>query len=439
MKLMAGFGKADVSPPPNGGGMDLRILGFWYERDKPYGPVHDPLYARAAAFAAGEDVVCLVSVDMIGDGEGFGAIARGRIEKALRIPAERVVIACTHSHTTPTAAFSDRPANDEWLNQLAGGILDATQQAVRSLKPCTLSLAEGTLSGVALNRRLQSCREAICALQSPEKERHGLLDETLRVAVARQEDGSTKGLVVNYACHPVTVQTQPIISADFPGAAMSLLEKRAGVSLFTNGGCGDVNPVRVGSFEDVEWTGRKIAAAAEEVMDSTGGMKPGELKRVRALRRRISLPRREIPAAKDLEREASRLEAEAVAVGPFDPKTMTEHPGRELFMVNEQLAVARMPDRIEAEIQAIEIGEWLLVGIPGEIVGCLAADIRRAASAHKTWVVGYANGYIGYILTRDAFEVGGYEVRPGRWSCLAPGAGETLRDAAVELIRELES
>ena len=53
--MRVGFGKTDVSPPPGGGDMDLRVLGFWDGRALRYGPVHDPLCARAAVFAAGDD------------------------------------------------------------------------------------------------------------------------------------------------------------------------------------------------------------------------------------------------------------------------------------------------------------------------------------------------------------------------------------------------
>ena len=98
-----------------------------------------------------------------------------------------------------------------------------------------------------------------------------------------------------------------------------------------------------------------------------------------------------------------------------------------------------MPREIEAELHALEIGDWLLVGIPGEMVCALGDDIRRAARSHRVWVVGYANGYIGYVVAREAFDIGGYEVRPGRWSILAPGAGEMVRDAAVGVIRAIET
>jgi hypothetical protein len=97
-----------------------------------------------------------------------------------------------------------------------------------------------------------------------------------------------------------------------------------------------------------------------------------------------------------------------------------------------------LPGSLPAEIHALEVADWLLLGVPGELVGCLGQDIRAASRKHRVWVVGYANGYLGYFATRASFEAGCYESFPGRWSRLAPGSSETLRDAAVQLIREIE-
>lgn len=441
MGLDAGFGKVEVTPPSGGGPLDLRILGYWFERDKAYGEIHDPLYARAAAFGSGADVVCIVSVDMIADGEGFGALARSRIEKRLGLAPERVMIVCTHSHTTPTTAFSDRAASGEWLNQLADGISSAVETAVSAMEPCALSLVESKLSGISVNRRAQWCGKGEEVLSAAARERHCFLDDTLRLAVAYGKNNVAIGALLNYALHPVTVQTQPIISADFPGVATAMLEKQVGVSLYTNSGCGDVNPVRKGDFEAVAWTGGRIGECAAGMMAGGRELRRIGNGRIRGVRREVLLPRREMPDVKVLEREAARLEREAEAAGPVttEQKRSYDHPGWNLFNVREQLAVARMPAEITTEVQVLEVGEWLMVGVPGEMVGCLAADIRASVVAHEGWVIGYANGYIGYVVTCDAFDVGGYEVRPGRWSLLAPGAGELLRDAAIALVREFEA
>lgn len=433
MKLSIGFGKVDVTPPEGGGTEDLRVLGFWYERAKRYERIHDPLHARAAVFAAGDDVACIVSVDMIGDAVGFGVHARACIHKTLGIAPERVMVACTHCHTSPeTIGVSGHPVAQTWLDRLADGIVEAVKQAAKSLSPRALCMAERHLEGVSVNRRERYRGDAKNSTASKK-------DDVLRLAWAQAAQGDIPGALVNFACHPVAVQTQPFISADYPGLAMSMLEERVGVSLFTNGAAGDINPARKDGLEDVTWAAEAIASAANEVLESAPQTEWAEAAGIQGVTKRIRLPRRAMPRVGELEREKARLEAEVAAAGDLNPRTYPDHPGAKLHRVNEQLAVAAMPDEIEAELQAIEIGDWLAIGIPGELVCSLGDDIRQAAERHNAWVIGYANGYIGYMLTRDDFDLGGYEVCPGRWSVLAPGGGEMIRDAAVELIRQIES
>ena len=443
MKVRIGFGKVDVTPPPNGGGeLGLRVLGFWYERAKRYGPIHDPLHARAMAVAAGDDVACIVSVDMIGDAVGFGERARERIHEELGIPPECVMIACTHCHTSPeTIGVTGHPVAEEWLHKVADGILEAVTQAVNSLVPERLCVSEQRLEGVSVNRRAPylTGNSGASSLDDAQLRRAVMKDDVLRLAWAQSDEGKASGVLVNFACHAVAVQTRPFISADYPGLAMAMLEERVGVSLFTNGADGDINPARRNGMEDVRWTAERVAWAARAALESPPLAAWSDVARIRGVTRRIRLPRRPMPPVAELERQRAQIEREVAAARDLDPERTPDHPGRRLYDVNEQLAVAAMPREIEAELHALEIGDWLLVGIPGEMVCALGDDIRRAARSHRVWVVGYANGYIGYVVAREAFDIGGYEVRPGRWSILAPGAGEMVRDAAVGVIRAIET
>lgn len=429
MALTVGFGKVDISPPPGGGEGDLRILGFWYERDKPYGEVRDPLFARAATFSDGERAVCVVSLDLIADNEGIARRSRERLSRELGVPPERALIACTHSHNTPVSGFSDRAPVEAWIAQVVDAVVAAVGRALEGARPAELSLVETAAPGFAENRRARHVG-ADGPLSAEARERHAFLDETLRMAVAR-DTGGPFGVLMNFAMHPVATQTQPFITADYPGVLTALLEERLGAALFLNGACGDVNPTRKGALEDAAFLGRGLADAALNALDR------GPTRRadgpVRGARRVLDLPRRNVEDAGEIEAEIARLERAAAEAGPVDPDD-PDHPWRQLYLARERLAVARMPETIPAEVQVLAVGDWRVVGVPGELAACLGADIRRAGA---DWVVGYANGYAGYILTEDAGAVGGYETTPARWSPLAAGAGEALRDAATELIGEM--
>lgn len=432
MELRCGFGKSDISPPPDGGGMDLRILSFWYDRAGRYGEVRDPLYARAAFFESAGEAACIVALDLIGDAVGLTARIRERVNDILAMPAERVMVLCTHAHATPeTIGLTGHPVHEAWLDTLVTGAAEAVRQAAADAEPCRVRLGEDALHGVVHNRAAQWESDRMQRLGPTERERYGILDEALRVAAFLRDDGSEAGVLFNFACHPVCVQARDFISADWPGAALALLE-RDRPAMFLNGACGDADPVRMKGTEALEWTGRAVADKVAEILSDPDAMADADGCAVRSARKVVRLPRREIADVEGLEREARELETKAAAAPP-GPDGADNALHERLFDIREQLAVARMPGTLPAEIHLLAVGPLLVAGVPVELAACLGDDIRHAA-ARPSWVVGYANGYIGYCVPRASYEVGGYETTPARWSPLAPGAAEILRDEAVALV-----
>jgi len=438
--MRIGFAKVDITPPlPSEQDRDLYLLGFWHERAKPYDRIADPLHARAVVFSDGKDLACLVAVDLIGDALGLGDDARVRIERSLGIPPERVMIACTHAHTTPeTIGLTQPPISKRWRQSTVARIEQAVAQALHSLQEQQMFLLERRIPGLTVNRRAQrvSGHPEWAQLGHDAKSRAAAVDETLRLLRTGEKDNPA-GIVANFGCHPVAVQTQPFISADFPGVLTRELEQHAETALFTNSATGDLNPFRKEGWKDAEFTGKALAQEALVCLQHDHGVER-ETSPIRCAVEQLELPRRDLPPLEGLLDQKRELENQ-LAAEPDSPVDAPGHPGARLFRLNEVIALHSFPERLTAEIQALRIGSWIVVGIPGELFCCLGDDIRAAARNGKTWVIGYANGYLGYIAPLDAHRLGGYEVSVARWSPLAPGAGETVRDRAVQLVRRLEA
>jgi hypothetical protein len=50
----------------------------------------------------------------------------------------------------------------------------------------------------------------------------------------------------------------------------------------------------------------------------------------------------------------------------------------------------------------------------------MGMEIKRRSKPLRGVPVGYANGYLGYIVPPDSWERGGYEVELGPWSKVGP-------------------
>jgi hypothetical protein len=85
------------------------------------------------------------------------------------------------------------------------------------------------------------------------------------------------------------------------------------------------------------------------------------------------------------------------------------------------------------EITVLAFGNVAFVALPCEFFTELGRRIKKASPFEYTFVCTHADGSWGYIGEKHNYEEGGYEMTS---SLFAPGSGETLADAAVELLRE---
>jgi hypothetical protein len=93
----------------------------------------------------------------------------------------------------------------------------------------------------------------------------------------------------------------------------------------------------------------------------------------------------------------------------------------------------------KAEVQVLRLDEYACVGLPCELFVELGLQLKERAHPGHALVFGLANGMVGYVPTREAFERGGYETTFLDSSCLAPEAGERLVEAGLGLIRLAQS
>ena len=75
--------------------------------------------------------------------------------------------------------------------------------------------------------------------------------------------------------------------------------------------------------------------------------------------------------------------------------------------------------------------------MPAEYFVEFQIQIKTATYPRRSFVVGGANGMMGYLPTRAAFSRGGYETTLGPPSIMAPGTGERIADTVIALIKEV--
>ena len=425
----AGFARLDITPHlgvPISGGWKMRTgSGLW-----------DPLYVCAVAFGDGERSAVVLSLDNLGMGGDQGLSFPEEVAQLLGIPEACVIVCCTHSHTTPSAAL-----DAEYRAWLLRRCRDAAQLAIQDCKPVTdVRWAEGEAGGVAFVRRYKMTDGTVLT-NPPGAEQEKILgpacenDDSVRVIRILRED-APEICVVNFQAHPDNIGGD-WYSADYPGALRNTVEVLCPNSrcIFLNGAEGQMitsnaqAPRIPASYEKAvaigEKLGHRVAELAKETV-STGmtglsfGRKTAHMRTKRdpnmlpEAQRRLALHQQ----GKDLEIHPSQKIA----------NYLLAEARRQVSLNEKQL------DEILAEVSAVSFCGLALVGIPGEPFNEVGKRIRKDSKFPATCVMCMANGSLGYMPMTADHNQGSYEDRA---TPFGPGSAEHLADTASALVAAL--
>ncbi len=432
--LLAGAAKANITP----------YVGAWMAgfagRDHGCEGIHDDLHARAIVLQAGETAVGLVGCDLIGLSPDSVARIRERAEAGCGIPADHVMVSCTHTHSGPTVGPLRHPGLDvELVHVIERKVAGALIAASRSMAEAALGVGKGTTS-IGINRRERQPDGSMRLGKHP----GGPVDPEIGVLRVNRADGSAIAIAATHSCHPVTLGGSNYwISADYPGQVAALVESvhPGAICPYFNGTCGNINSVPVGgTFADARRLG---IIAGSEALRVAEGIEPEPEVELAVKSVVVEAPLAELPPAEEVREWLAKREAELDRLLAEGGISQVQHDHDLLVLWARD--VLREHERGECrrtrplELQALRLGDALLVTTPGETFVEIGLAIKAASPLPHTFVLGYTNGNVGYIPTAAAFGEGGYEVERayqfyGIYN-FAPGVEQAVTDAGIALAK----
>lgn len=408
--IQAGTSTTDITPEQ---GEDLS--GFAARAGKKTAGIHDRLFSRWLYLGHGPDRALISSNDILSLSRGFYQSLRGVVSEATGIAPRAVCVATSHTHSGPAPVRLRHCGrmSPGYVRTLKSRLGAAGAQAPRAPVPVRIGVAKTTAS-YAENRR------------DPAK---GAVDRDLFVvAVDHARTGAPVATVINYACHPVVMGSGNLyVSADFPGPLQTRVEEATGAPcLFLNGACGDLNPVEAhavdfavaermgGGLADLALAARREAAWLDDATPSHRTVQ-------------IALPVRRPKSPEELDaRQRQAIEAFSLPPDLFSDR---------IALWKRQLADGTYPAHITIEITLLALGpELALIFIPGELFTEIGMAIKRMSPFRHTLVCGFSNGTVGYLPTRRAFELGGYEPYVANLFYDYPEFDPSLEDVILEKV-----
>ncbi len=436
--MLAGFCEKEFTPEK--GNMPGEI-GPYYAKG-----ARTPLMAHVAVITSGEQTQVFVSMDIIFITVGLSDRIKKKIADALSVPVENILLACTHTHTGCGTDYQcwGTPAEPE-VAEFAGDMaVAAAKEAFENRTECKYGTGVGYEPRFSFNRdwymadgRLRSNPgfrgdDLVAPFDTVDQSVH-----VMRIDSAAEDRPFC--FIVNYANHPDNHKKRDMFSADFPGYLRLALRRRFGrdvTVIFLNGTCGDVNDmdfknrtsdsfrshglcppelIGEGLAETVAKINENICTKADDpFMQASSEMQT-------TLRRHATAEMREWAKMIMAKKEAG--------------EKMLEHS---VLLAEQYLAEPEeMPATCEVEVHVMQLGDWAIVGLPGEIYTCIGTRIKANSPYPKTLVVELESGANGYISPDIIQDCGAYE---GIYSTIAftgHGTVDVLVNGATKMLNAM--
>ena len=403
--MRAGIARIDITPTES----------IWMEgmlRAHRSEGVHDPTFAKALVLSNDErlDQACaIVTVDACHIPDWLTADVRRKVEQEIGLPADHTIIAAKHIHSGPDTDGEGEP-EVRYTHSLKEKLFQVVQKAASNLQPVRAGSASGRENTISQYRRqLADDGHVVMNWEPWPLERLvsvlGVPDPEVGVLRIDDLSGQLLCILFNHAGHPnVLSGDNYLISAEYPGHAEKLLEEEfGGLAMFVNGAQGtmDIDGMGPRTWHEMERLGAKLAAEVAAVVHD---IEPHEEATVRCANLKHGLPARKVSeeqlvwAEKIIEKTGGTVQPLADGVGD-DFKAL---------LLQRLHSVQHQP--VTAEHVCIAVDDTAFFSFPGELFTEIGMKIKAASPFARTYIIGLANGSIGYVPTRKAIGEGGYAV-----------------------------
>lgn len=395
--LRAGVAKVDITPT-----QPCLMSGYAGRTNLSTG-VHDPLSARAVAFEHGGKRLVLVSSDIIGYYRGMAEHMRGAILDACKLKPEELVLTAIHTHAAPTPSLEPEkthPNNAEYTKRLRAQLIKVVRESLAGLKPARVGVGIGA-SPVGINRR-----EAVTDKKGQKQIRlgrnpGGSTDKDVQVLQIREPAGEKPlAVLFAYATHGTSLGTRNlVIGGDVLGLAAQFVEKHLGDGM--------IAPVFAGASGDIDPWFRVLP----EIKTGNGW----------------------IPEPVLL---GTMLGEEVVHTSNKILDFNQDGPVNSIIKTIELPAKTNQTATVPMTISVARVGSVAFVGLGGEVFHKIGRAIKKASPFPHTFIITHCNGGAGYLVVKEAYAEGGYEVKTTHF---APEAADIVIKEVVALLNQLRA
>lgn len=358
--------------------------------------IHDPLTANIMYVESNGKKTLLISLDLLTISLETADKLIKEISGQLNMDREAIIIAAIHTHASVGRPYLRNVGEEsrEWREDFEKKIIEGSKIAFGNRVECELYSYEA-YSSVGINRRNSS---------------RGI-DPNTPFVVAKKGD-KIIAWIVNYNCHAVCLtESNLLISADYVYYLRKHLYEKINQQfpvLFFNGGSGDVDPKKRGSFDEAKFTGEKLA---EEILLNYKVYEGKQINSDIDYKTTImTIPYDWHPTVEEAKANLNEYTKKLDESTTKEDKKINGAFKIWAAEVLERTENNSLPEFIDIPVSYIRIGEISFIAVPLEIFSSISLKLRKLFGTNPLFVISYGNGYAGYLSDKAAHYEGGYEI-----------------------------
>lgn len=384
-------------------------LGGFSERNHGAEGLHDHITASILVLDDGKKKTAIVSLDVIAiDSFVFAEVGR-KVAINTSILPENILIGAIHTHSSVDATringIHAKINNSKYssgqiayynllIDKIVGGITETDLE----LSPAKIGFGISKCVGLGTNRN----------------DPNAYYDNNVYMLKVESIEGHLICLLVSHACHPTVLNhNNYLYTADFVGAFRETMESvlHGQKVMYLQGACGSASCryTRKGStFKDAKMLSNHLVAAVIDKMDD---IEMSDYLAIESIWGNITLPVKEYGTEDEIIAQINgyKNKLEQMQKDNANPKDI-----RKMYVTlqgAERNLNAKRNNKykeISSKIQLLKLGPCSIVSLPGDVFGEISRDVCALIDG-PCFAAGYANDFIGYIVSNEGYEMDCYE------------------------------
>jgi len=414
--MKCGSSQRDITP-----GYPVWLQGYWNRTEKSNG-IAEKINLACMAIESNNEKIIILSVDAVSiDFENCQKI-RKNISLNFDIPENNIMINASHTHFAPglsafrngTKKLGFKEPDKRFVKDFYKKVQEVTSEAIENMLEVNLEIQRIELPQLTFNRRTirksdDKVETNYTYPEDSEKYNFKNVDSELVTLRFSHLDGTVAGILVNFACHPVTggmtKEQVNCISSDYIYYLRSELESVYNTNVvFTLGAAGDVVPIKRGG-QSRKQIGSIIAESI--ILNEPRFLKDNsEILKAETIYIRAK-------TARQLNRDEVVKEYEKASESSEYANIQSNYIMINTFPENE----------FDIPIQFITIASVVLVAWSFEVGSEIALLLKEKFP--DAILISLSGGDHDYLMLEHEHGTGGYEVENGSF-CFAPNTANRL-------------